>query len=241
MTTSLEERQKIAQKLLVSAPPDAFDVILSNLNEILLPSPPLSDDVIQKIQMQRPAAFNHHERLHGDIDDFGKEMEQALQSHIQKFYSNPHVQVTHSVTPAKEQKGGYQIFISAQRIRYHQFNIGSWIGTYTLFPMNNSYVVSGTMDIHTQAFEGQGNIQNTSRFLLSEATVKNHHAESILEEISKFETDCMNQLNSVYDETGDQLKKLRRIMPITRQKFSWNVSGQKGIHELGRHLRLVKK
>jgi hypothetical protein len=96
------------------------------------------------------------------------------------------------------------------------------------------------MDVHTQAFEGKGNFQNTSKFILSETNVKNH-VESVLQNISSFESNCLDQLNHFYDETGDQMKRLRRIMPITRQKFSWNVSGQKGLHELGHHLRLLKK
>lgn len=240
--TSVEESQEIAKKLLWSAPLDAFDVILSNLKEILSLSDEDDDDWIHMVKSQHPSSsssFQHHNHSQqNDIDGFGQELEQAVTLHIQKFYSGPHVEVTHSVIP--QQDGGYQIYISAQRIRFNQFNIGSWLGIYKLMHVNNHYVLSGAIDIHTQAFEGKGNFQNTSRFILSETNVKNH-AESVLEHISNFETNCMSQLNCFYDETGDQMKRLRRIMPITRQKFSWNVSGQKGLHELGHHLRLVKK
>lgn len=238
--TSFEEKQEIAKKLLWSAPLDAFDVILSNLKEIL---PSLSDDDwIETMKSQHPS-FHYQEQAKGEMDAFGQELEDAVKLHVQKFYAGPHVVVTHSVT-SQQTKGEYKICVSAQRNRFHQFNIGSWIGTYTLSPVITSdrscYVLTGTMNVHTQAFEGKGNFQNTSKFILSETNVKNH-AESVIQNISTFETDCLNQLNRFYDETGDQLKRLRRIMPITRQKFSWNVSGQKGLHELGHHLRLVKK
>ena len=90
----------------------------------------------------------------------------------------------------------------------------------------NSASVSGSVKLIAHYFE-DGNVQmNTSNEFQGTAisfTDGANLAGAVKEQISTFESDLHNELGSVYTRmSADTFKDMRRILPITKQKFDWS-------------------
>ena len=68
-----------------------------------------------------------------------------------------------------------------------------------------------------------------------ESKTRSNTVQSIIKKIEIWEEDhVMTPLHETYDKlSGGVLKKLRRIIPVTRTKFDWNVSNYQLHKDIG--------
>ena len=54
-------------------------------------------------------------------------------------------------------------------------------------------------------------------------------AKAIIKQITAREKELYQQMQQMQDEIGEKLKKMRRILPITKTRFKWDVAAQKQV------------
>ena len=61
--------------------------------------------------------------------------------------------------------------------------------------------------------------------------------DDIMDQIQKWdEENVISPLRNVYnDMSSDILKKMRRVMPVTRTKFNWNIEGHRFVKTMEGH------
>ncbi len=245
MDKSIEEKRCIAKEILVSCPPGQFQESLSNLHSIF--SNPddnsntvLSRDFVQEIESiynsQTGRDVLLKKGVDGDDDDddvFGKGLDLSFQKYIEEHYSiNNHNGVESHFTIQKV-SSRYEIKLYGQRIKIPQYNTGSWYAKYIINRMgDNTIVLNGSVDIFCHAFEN-GNVQLKSKVNIPPQTLERSPssasslADEVIKCIQRVEEELVVQpLKCAYkDMSNDILKKMRRVMPVTRTKFDWKVDG----------------
>ena len=244
MTTSTDQL-RIAKHLLLSAPPGQFDLIARDLCEILPSGSVLTPEWIHSVQIEynsrtgRDALVNPESvsdsTTDADPDPMCQSLHEGMKNHLSQYYSSEGTQSNYSLTRSKD-GGEYTLLLYAERIQLQHYHAGSWTARYTLqcHHTGDSVRISGKVRIHAHTFEN-GNLQLTSTADLPETTTEMGSREEIFRQIRQWdEAIVLQPLRDVYEDmSGDILKKLRRVMPVTRTRFDWNVQGHRGIRELG--------
>ena len=248
-TTSATDQLRIARHLLLSAPPGQFDHILTDLHEIL-PSEVTSDpNWAQAIQDEyndqtgRKILLGEGEG-EGDDKDFkianDRGLDEGFKKYVERFYSSQGVTSNYRLFEGGDNNNKINVLLCAERVNFQQFHAGSWTSRYSIQfndDGSKSVTMSGTINLHAHTFEN-GTLQLKSTVDLPEVTTTQ---DRIMKQIQKWDEDSVMSLHGVYDDMSDDiLKKLRRVMPITRTKFDWNVQGHRGIRELGSQFRRGK-
>lgn len=171
-----------------------------------------------------------------DNNDFGKNLKRSLENYLQKHYSSKGVESNFLIN-ASNDCSVYDIVLYAERIKLSQYHAGSWVARYTIVNDGNSTTkMDGVIKIHAHSFEN-GNVQIKSETELPSTTIENKTSltEDIMAQIRKWDEECVLQpLHGVYDDMStDILKKMRRVMPVTRTKFDWNVEGYRFVKAVG--------
>ena len=75
--------------------------------------------------------------------------------------------------------------------------------------------------------------QNKSMFVTPEKENITAFASSIVEMITKLESDLLTGLNNMYGTMNEEtFKEMRRVLPLTKEKFNWNVNAHKMVTSL---------
>jgi hypothetical protein len=255
MDKSIEEKRCIAKEILLSSPPGQFQESLSNIHTIFYhddnnSNTILSRDFIQEIesfynsQCGRDVLLKKGDINHciGDEDEFGKSLDLSFQKYIKENYSDGNGIESHftiqKVSGPLLNNMQYEIKLYGQRIKIPQYNTGSWYAKYIINQRNDQTItINGSVDIFCHAFEN-GNVQLKSKVDVSPQTFK-QPSSSLADEIIKFihqfeEERLLPLLKCAYNNmSNDILKKMRRVMPVTRTKFDWNVDGNKFMNTMG--------
>eukprot|EP00557_Chaetoceros_sp_GSL56_P012626 CAMPEP_0176478088 /NCGR_PEP_ID=MMETSP0200_2-20121128/997_1 /TAXON_ID=947934 /ORGANISM="Chaetoceros sp., Strain GSL56" /LENGTH=239 /DNA_ID=CAMNT_0017873997 /DNA_START=78 /DNA_END=797 /DNA_ORIENTATION=- len=237
MTDSTSVHLRIVRELLLSSPPGQFDVILEDLRE-LLSSPP--NEWIEKIRMEyntltgRQALFQTTPVK--SEDPLG--LQEGMKLHVDKYYSGKGVQCNYVIDSSFSSGSVCSILLYAERIQLQQFHAGSWTAKYNITKNDNNILcIKGKAILHAHAFEN-GNVQlkTTVEFPSVEITSKN-----VFQQIQIWDESLVESLTAMYDEiSSDALKKFRRVMPVTRTRFDWNLLGHRGIRQLGAEVQKEK-
>mmetsp|Transcript_20606 Transcript_20606/g.30404 ORF Transcript_20606/g.30404 Transcript_20606/m.30404 type:complete len:238 (-) Transcript_20606:53-766(-) len=225
------DQLRIAKHLLLSSPPGQFHLVLQDLTEIV--SPP--QEWIATIRKEhdsrtgREALDQRDQQQQDQSDSLG--LKDNMQKYIDEFYSSKGVQSNHVISPPNND-GQVTILLYAERIQLQQYHAGSWTARYFINENdgNDTVSMSGTIVIHAHTFEN-GNLQLKSIVDLPRVETSK---SGIFQQIQKWDEESVVTLRGIYDDmSGEVLKKLRRVMPITRTRFDWNAEGHKGIRQLG--------
>jgi len=254
-----DEQFQIVERLLLSSPPGQFQQLVSTLQFILEDSatdggtaPILNRESIQQIQNtynsttgREALVLSQSKNDQGDDDnsnDFGKELKRSLKNYLEKHYSSKGVE-SDFFMKASDDGSTYDIILYAERIKLKQYHAGSWVARYTIVNSDNSITtVNGTVKIHAHSFEN-GNVQIKSETELPTAAIENTNSsdlvEGIVTQIQKWDEECVLQpLHGVYqDMSTDIMKKMRRVMPVTRTRFDWNVEGHRFVKAVGADMK----
>ena len=156
-------------------------------------------------------------------------------------------------------KNKFQVTIYAQRVNLKNYHAGSWKTTFeieTTTTDNNHSVarlINGVAIIRAHTFEN-GNVQLSSNIQLPTVTLSSTAAENdktsllllvdkIIQELQKWDNEYILQpIHELYHTISEKtLKTLRRIMPVTRTKFDWNVASHRFINTLSHDVIVVRQ
>lgn len=259
---------RISKHLLLSSPPGQFDLILSDLRNIIAEensegsSSIVDSDWINQVRSEFESRSgkcvlhaknnNVEDGVGGRDDEIAKDLasdsgateierslEEKMRGYLETYYSSKgvdsNVQITSTTESNSSHDGGssFTVLLYAERIQLPKFHAGSWLSRYniTIVP-NLKIIMDGSVIIRAHTFEN-GNVQMNSTASLGPITIMNQSSSTtanvIVEKIQSWEEDhVVKPLHEAYDNLGSGvLKKLRRVMPVTRTKFDWNVASHR--------------
>lgn len=224
------DQLRIAKHLLLSSPPGQFHLVLQDLTEIVSPSQEWIEAIRKEYNSRTGREALDHPQQQDQSDSLG--LKDNMQQYIDEFYSSKGVQSNHVISPPNN-NGQITILLYAERIQLQQYHAGSWTARYLINENDGIGTVSmsGTLIIHAHTFES-GNLQLKSIVDLPRVETSK---SGIFQQIQKWDEESVGTLRGIYDDmSGEVLKKLRRVMPVTRTRFDWkNAEGHKGIRKLG--------
>lgn len=141
----------------------------------------------------------------------------------------------------------FQVVSFAEKIDGNNLQTGYWKSTWTITSTSGAEAeVKGTVELHTYSFE-EGNTQMQLVHSFDGEIVEEMENEMVEEEpslangvlfkIIQWEHEVLSILKGLHDLSGDSLKKIRRVLPITKTKMNWEVEAQRGV----RHLKQTAK
>jgi hypothetical protein len=224
------DQLRIAKHLLLSSPPGQFHLVLQDLTEIVSPSQEWIETVRKEYNSRTGREALLDQQQQDQSDSLG--LNDNMQQYIDDFHSSKGVQSNHVISHPNND-GLVTILLYAERIQLQQYHAGSWTARYFINENdgNGTVSMSGTLVIHAHTFE-IGNLQLKS---IVNLPVVETSKSGIFQQIQKWEEESVGTLRGIYDDmSGEVLKKLRRVMPVTRTRFDWkNAEGHKGIRQLG--------
>ena len=176
-------------------------------------------------------------------DKLGKSLKASLQKYMDKYYKNKNVESNYHLTSNQSRNNGcysYEIMVYAERIMLKQYHTGAWFAKYTIVQNDNGnnnnserneYTLSGVVLLHGHSFE-DGNVHVQSNVTLPSKIIQVQQSpesmsllsEKIMDTIQNWDEEyVLRPLKGMYDGLStDLLKRMRRVMPVTRTKFDWN-------------------
>ena len=113
-----------------------------------------------------------------------------------------------------------RVEISCHNFNFKSYWGGEWISTW-IIDLASGGNISGHIKVHNHYFE-QGNIQFNLNKDFASSKLKALTGKAVVDHINNQENNYQDGLEDMYSEVSEKLLKgMRRIMPITRQKFDW--------------------
>lgn len=223
------ERLRICRHLLLSSPPGQFDLILSDLKNILMPNTSsISQAWIDKIRRERSEMdFPHGTPSTSEkSSEFYKSLEKSIQQLAKRKFCGKGVTVSSAVV---DKSNVFIVFIFAENTQnLNNCFASSRSSTYLLKLVGGDtdfYAMTGRMVIRSHAFE-HGNIQLSTKQKYGPVRIEvdSNSVSNIVKQIDEWESLLTNNLREMYGTMNEgMLKSMRRIMPITRTKMDWNI------------------
>mmetsp|Transcript_33863 Transcript_33863/g.41524 ORF Transcript_33863/g.41524 Transcript_33863/m.41524 type:complete len:247 (-) Transcript_33863:349-1089(-) len=230
MSPTDDQTLRICRHLLLSSPPGQFDLILSDLRNVLTGTdssalPSLTPAWINTVRSEYQKRV-HDPRAATASDDaipnneFHASLKSAVEKYVRSNYSHRGVVSAHAVTA---ENGKYTVTIFSERISLANFNAGSWSSRWIVDPINGS-VSGGAVDVRAHCFEN-GNVQLRSLKEVTGAKVTDPVAANAVKKIKEWEEGVMAELEEMYEGVGDgMLKSFRRVLPLAKVKMDWDVN-----------------
>lgn len=178
----------------------------------------------------------------------------AMDTYLASNFSSSGVRAARTVTIASTAdtddapKRTLTINTYAEKIDLHNYQAVSWKGCYTIsLPLaSTSNILQGQIDIWAHTFENGGNFHLRSNISLN-AKIKqpigaasddneqqSAWASSITQQIECWDkVEVMQHITEMFDSIRHTyMKRLRRVMPITRTQMDWNVAGHRVVQTL---------
>jgi capping protein alpha len=171
----------------------------------------------------------------GMMDKSLEELRSALQAAINTYMGSQFSKELSSCgVYAKD--GKIHVVISAESVQLRNFWSGRWRSSYTITPSKGEYTIEGWVKVRCHYFE-DGNLQlhQVKEFEKKSVAYSNAStfASSIVEGVTKMETDLQTGLESMYGTMNEEtFKEMRRVLPLTKEKFNWNANAHKMISSL---------
>ena len=224
-----------ASKILMSAPPGQFHSVLQDI--IALNSGSGPDTIAAKAQYDASTGryfIDASEEVNNH--PLAAALKEQFNSYKDKFYSTKGL----SVGVRVESKGN-TLLVSMYTEGLDEANChsGSWFSQWRIQAEGNSEaLISGKVTLHACSYEGN-NVQLHTVMDFGEVNVTakgNDISESLIAQISMWETEVMDSCQRLHDDMSDKLKSLRRVLPVTRTRMDWNVVTHRMVKILGETL-----
>eukprot|EP00617_Octactis_speculum_P021186 CAMPEP_0185768276 /NCGR_PEP_ID=MMETSP1174-20130828/48718_1 /TAXON_ID=35687 /ORGANISM="Dictyocha speculum, Strain CCMP1381" /LENGTH=298 /DNA_ID=CAMNT_0028452889 /DNA_START=12 /DNA_END=908 /DNA_ORIENTATION=+ len=161
------------------------------------------------------------------------ELRVAINTEVSDYIKSQYQAQTASCTVFAQDNDGehqvYSVVISAEKLNVRNFWSGQWISTWTVTVMEQGTTVEGRIKVRAHYFE-DGNVQlqtakNTEPIKLSAETAGDELAKAVRKYILDQEFALQSGLEEMYTNmTEETFKAMRRVMPIHRNKVSWNLN-----------------
>jgi len=229
----MSENLKICRHILLQSPPGQFDLILSDLQNILSDIP---TDFIDSVRSEYNDKCCHVlATVPSNIDDKNElgntsEPTSSLQSllrteigeYIRNHYQNKGVEVSYDISRALPSSSSIAIKMYCERVHLENCHAGSWAASWILEKSDinrNIYLLRGKAKVHAHYFE-DGNMQLLSEVDFDPVSVT---SDKVISQIGKWEEEVMADLARLYENMNEgTLKSMRRVLPISRTKMEWS-------------------
>ena len=170
---------------------------------------------------------NHTENTFtGDVGSLaeGSGLHSELVIELEKYMKAYFAQENQGFGVYKVEDGKLVVVIYGNRISLKNFWSGAWYSAWTINPADGGHI-SGKLNFKSHYYE-EGNVQlNTIKEFSDSVPLT---ASSIVEYISKAESDYQQHISEIIYSMGDEtLKVMRRTRIITKNRFDWNLNAHK--------------
>ena len=205
--------------MLLAAPPGQLTSLEQDFQAIFAAN---GDTIPEDWLEQVRADYHKTKATTSDAITTPKAME--LYEHMKKYQSDFYSsQGVVSALVVVEQGDNLVVRTYAERTDDANCQAGSWTADWTV---SSSQQVQGTVKIQAFCHEGATvQLHSTREFGPLSTT-------NVVTQIEEWEQEAMDSINEIYDNMGDKLKSLRRVMPVTRTKMNWNVEGHRVVQLL---------
>lgn len=259
-----DKMERVARHLLLSSPPGQFDLVLSDL-KVLIPSSVLSPafcaDVLSEYESRSGSSLLSSS---SKDDRMESEFGTMLQSKINEFYITSHFHnnndhdhgvVAKSQVVPQDSKNKFKVSIYAQRVNLKNYHAGSWKTVFEVETSNSTaHLMNAQSTVRAHTFEN-GNVQLSYKIQIPSSTVtvsdSDHNnntlnetlVDKIIQELENWDREHILQpIHEIYDTMSEKtLKSLRRIMPVTRTKFDWNLARHRFVNTLSNDVVVGRK
>ncbi|GAX23412.1 hypothetical protein FisN_15Lh133 [Fistulifera solaris] len=162
--------------------------------------------------------------------------------------------LTMQATPNAEKEGQITAKTYVEKLETPNCRAGGWSTTWNITPKTETQVeMGGTTHVHLHYYEGGSNIQlratrqyperpvgtekEAVNAIVAKLEARNMSydekiAQATAKEIAAREKDFYEQMKGACEDAEESLKKMRRILPITKTRFQWNSAAQKQVRLL---------
>ena len=216
--------------LLLAAAPGQFDAILADLRVLI---PGLPDSFVEESRRahRQATAATLPDRSAGDGGEHEGVLSSRLEEHLRARFSAPGVVTSHAVSAAADD--GLRAMAYAERASAENCRGGSWrIGVQVRALSARQASIRGEIRVRANCYEG-GNCMLDAERRWSAVTVTAAEgktwADAVIDQMDQWEA----QMGAICAGMGDgTLKRLRRVMPVTRTKMDWNAAGHRLVQTL---------
>ena len=218
-----------ASTILGSAAPGQFDVVLENLQKVA--KKPVQVDAIKK-ELDAKRCVGLNEKVSHPLAGPLKEKLEAYQK--EAFSSKPGVKARVAVTQGDEP---YMCVLHtyAEKIDLSNQYTGSWTATWVVASEESDVAeLSGTVSLHTYCYEdGNTQLRTKKEFETIEVNAGGDGlAKALMDRIVEWEHEVLGLLVAMNDFVSDNLRDIRRILPITKTKMKWDVVAHRNVKTL---------
>lgn len=215
---------KAAQTILHSAAPGQFDVVAEQLQKIGAKT--LPGGWLDEIKLQY-----HQDICMGGGKDVNHPLALPLKQKVkayqdETFGSKPGVTARMALQPGEEDPIHQLVLTTyAEKVDTSNQFTGAWTATWTItYESDESAQISGSVKLHTYSYE-EGNCQLRTVRDFETTTVESEGdlPQALVDQIVAWEHDVMGILASFHDLVADNLRSIRRVLPISKTKMKWDV------------------
>ena len=117
----------------------------------------------------------------------------------------------------------------SEKVDLSNFHTGQWTTHWTILENGG---VHGNVQLHSYAYEDGNNTQCQWNQQFEQLVGGGLEVTPILQQIIQWEHEVLSQLNDVRDVIPENLKTIRKVLPITKTKMNWEVEAQRGVQYL---------
>jgi F-actin capping protein alpha subunit len=156
----------------------------------------------------------------------------ALQEHTNLYIQKGNVNARYTIN---EEGEIVTVRTCAETLSPHNCSSGCWTAEWVLAVNGTSGDLSGKVSLHVYYYEDGSNVQmRSSREFASESfsgSDADSLAKAVVDQVSKWEVIVFAELSSLYeeDEMESKLRRIRRILPITKTRFKWDAAAQASV------------
>ena len=159
-------------------------------------------------------------------DDTQNDLRDTIEKHLKQYLEKCYVMdVTKYNVYYDASANKIVVLISVHNLNLKSFWSGEWLSTWEMDINGNK--VKGTLKANTYYYE-EGNVQfnlDTKFTGYANGNDNEEIAENLVEFIKSSENSVQLELETVYDELSENyIKPLRRKLPVTGTKMSWNLN-----------------
>jgi hypothetical protein len=226
-----------AQTILHSAAPGQFDVVAEQLQKIgaktLKGGGWLEDMKMQHNEDICMSGAGNGKDVNHPLALSMKEKIKAYQA--ETFGSKPGVTARMALAPGEEDPI-HQLVLNTyvEKIDTPNQFTGSWNATWVItYESDESAQISGSSKLHTYSYE-EGNCQLRTARDFQTMTVESEGdlPQALMDQIVAWEHEVLGLLASFHELVGDNLRSIRRVLPITKTKMKWDVVAHRNVKTL---------
>jgi capping protein alpha len=167
----------------------------------------------------------------GPMDPELEEARSALEAAMEQYVDAQYQEDT-AASAVYAVNGELRVVVSGEKLNLRNFWSGLFVSTWTVKPA--SLAVAGEIKVRAHYFE-DGNVQLQTKKAVAEASVSGDLASAVRDFIAGEEKTLQEGLELMYaNMTDETFKAMRRVMPVHRNKMTWNINEVKSRMQLGK-------